>query len=66
MTAAIGSEVGTLRVNKTTLGMKKGSILVTMICKEALLMERLTTFLQMGNLPSGLTQLEFQVGWLEK
>ena len=63
--AARVSELGTLRVKKTILGMSKRKILVTTNCKKAPSMGKPTTYQQMGKLPSGITGLTIP-GMLEE
>ena len=63
--AARGSELGTLRVKKTTLGIDMRANLVTTNCKKAPSMGKPTTYQQMGKLPSGITGLTIP-GMLEE
>ena len=56
--AARGSELGTLRVKKTTLGIDMRANLVTTNCKKAPSMGKPTTYQRMMmNMPSGITGL---------
>ena len=60
--AARVSELGTLMVKKTTLGISKRANLVTTNCKKALSIGKRTTYHWMGNMPSGITGLLKEVG----
>jgi len=60
--AARVSELGTLRVKKTTLGITMRAILVTTNCKKALSIGKPTTYQRMGNMPSGISGLRKALG----
>ena len=67
--AARVSELGTLRVKKTTLGMNKRANLVTTNCNLALSIGKRTTYQRMmGKMPSGIPLVENAVenGMLEE
>ena len=56
--AARVSELGTLRVKKTTLGIDKRANLVTTNCNLALSIGKRTTYQWMGKMPSGILLIE--------
>ena len=60
--AARESELGTLRVKKTTLGITMRAILVTTNCKKAPSIGKPTTYQRMGNMPSGISGLRKALG----
>ena len=55
--AARVSELGTLRMKKTTLGITMRAILVTTNCNQAPSIGKRTTYHRMGEMPSGITGL---------
>ena len=61
--AARVSELGTLRVKKTTLGIDiRANLVITNCEKAAPSIGKRTTYHWMGNLPSGITGLKKEVG----